>query len=129
MAGNFSNQAVGRTISSVLQKQHRSGSEGPDCDSVADSSVALAALEAFRPVDNPVVVPDMVELPGPAGPADIAGSTEIVEDPELESVAALNSQAVAASEHRTVSRRRMVNHPARPGHHQSTHPRPDLPAD
>ena len=91
--------------------------------------MALVALEAIRPVDMLVMAPDMVEQPGPAVLADIAGPTEIVEDPDSEPVVAMNSQAVAVSEHRTVSRRRMVNHPARPGHHQNMPPLRDQPVD
>ena len=129
MSAIFSNQAGEKTTSSVLQKHGRSGSQGPSCESVADSSVALVALEAIRPVDILVMAPDMVEQPGPAVLADIAGPTEIVEDPDSEPVVAMNSQAVAVSEHRTVPRRRMANRPARPGHHQNMPPLPDLPAD
>ena len=112
MAAIFSNQAGGKTISSVRQKHDYSGSQGPSCDSVEDSSVALVALEAFRPA----VVPDTVELTG------IAEATDIADTPGFEPVAVLNSQAVAEPEQRTVSHRRMVNHPARSGHHQSMNP-------
>ena len=123
MSAIFLNQADEKKTSSVLQKHGRSGSQGPSCDSVADCSVALVALEAIRPVDMLVVAPDMVEQPGFAVPFDIADS------PGLEQAAELYSQAVVESEQRMAPRCRMVNHPARPGHHQNMHPLPDLPAD
>ena len=93
MSAIFLNQAGEKTTSSVPQKHGRSGSQGPLCDSVADSSVALVVLEAIRPVDRLVVASDMTEQPGPAVLADTAGPTEIVEDPDSEPVVAMNNQA------------------------------------
>lgn len=87
------------------------------------------ALEDIRPVDNPAVAPDIVELPGAAGLADIAGPTEIVDDPDLDPIAAMNDQAVAPSNRRMVPLPRMVYHPAQPGHHQNMPRLQDLPAD
>jgi hypothetical protein len=123
VAESFSNLGVGRTISSVLQKHGRSGSQSPSCDSVADSSVALVALEAFRPLDILAVPPEMVVLSGTAVPIEIADSFG------SEHAAERYSLAVVVTGHRTVFRRRMANRPALPGHHQNMHPLRDLPGD
>lgn len=89
----------------------------------------LVEHEANSPVDNPAVAPDIVVQSDIAEPTDFAGPTEIVEVPEWDPIAAMNDQAADVSEHCTMYRLRMANHPGLPGHHRSILPLQDLPAD